>query len=134
MTKQNPHYNIQNWSGKMKPLYVCLIALALLITFGLRLSGQSQTQTTTKDYQEFVQLLPYGVLNPGDERVVKVGTVGTNELQPCLGVAKVWKFGQANLKLDNYCRIDQNGYAYLYFKNEGTETIALYDRVRVVVF
>lgn len=118
----------------MKTKYFAVLIATILMVFGLIILlvlfiSKANAQTPP---QEFVQLQPFRVLEAKETYFVKVGTVGTNELQTCNAAVKVWNLGFYS-NLNTYCRIQSDGYAAVYFENKGETRFAVYDRIRVVV-
>jgi hypothetical protein len=112
-------------------LFVATIALILT---NFKSPRRSHAQFSPPQAVEYVQLQPYKTLAPGQSTYVKVGTIGTTELMPCIAATKVWSAdATAQVELHSYCRIQADGYAAVSFVNEGQHTIAVYDRVRVIV-
>jgi hypothetical protein len=120
-----------------KQIVVILMLFSLAIVALLSTNSGSQAslvQFSTPEAVEFVQLQPFTTLAPGESAYVKVGTIGTSELMPCIAATRVWNTNlNAQLNIHSYCRIQTDGYAAVSFTNKGQSAVAVYDRVRVVV-
>jgi hypothetical protein len=100
------------------------------MTFTLMVNVSAQAPGTIEKY---TILQPYRVVNPGERYYTKVGTIGTNETNPCVAAIKVWN--PQSLQLDIYatCRIQSDGYAAIVISNEGTAAVGIYDRITIAV-
>lgn len=122
----------------MKKITIMLAICAALLTGVLltdRFTARTQAQFSPPAAVEFVQLQPFKTLLPEQTAYAKVGTVGTNELIPCIAATKVWNT-DLNAPVNVYvtCRIQADGYAYVAVTNRGTQNVGIYDKIRVVVY
>ena|SRR5436189_6098490 len=117
-----------------------VIAFAVVLGFSA-LAVQQQTTKSVHAQQpahEIVvvsQPMPYTLLQPGESVYKNVGSVGTNESMPCFATVKVWDPSTGkpaeNVRLDTYCRMQNSGYAAVYFENESSTPLAVYGLVTV---
>jgi hypothetical protein len=105
------------------------LAICFLIFISFVPTGETKIETV-------YQLQPYRMLVPGEEIRLKIGFPGSQELNPCWSAVKVHSpFGDdvSAIKVETYCRISVNQYAYVYVKNESLFPVAIYDKVRVSI-
>ncbi|MCM3869605.1 MAG: hypothetical protein ND895_02755 [Pyrinomonadaceae bacterium] len=109
-----------------------LLAVALL-AFAVPSHAQGNAHVET-----ITQLLPFQVLQPGDEAYLSVGLgSGKSELTPCQAAVKAFDLTTGKPALDPrlqvYCRVGTNGFAGVYVKNDEKQPIAIYSFVRVTL-
>lgn len=123
----------------MKNKITTILAICAVLLCGVllcdRLTATTQAQFSPPNAVEFVQLQPFKNLTPGQTAFVKIGTVDTHELMPCIAATKVWNTNiNAPVNVYGTCRIQADGYAYVTFTNAGQFNVGIYDKIRVVVY
>ena len=124
-------------------LIVSFVAFALLFVCTALAVQHEVSKTASAAVQEahtvevVQQPLPFTVLQPEQSVYKYVGTVNTNETQPCIVSVKVWDLSTnapaEGKRLDTYCRIQASGYAAVFLENESEVPLAVYHSMTVAI-